>query len=264
MNKLRGKLTYANVMSTIAVFIALGGATAFAAGQLAKNSVGTKQIKKNAVTGQKVKDGSLTGADINAATLGTVPKATNASKAESASKADSASHADSASKADNADQLGGAGAGAYVKGADAVGGGALGGTYASPTLKAAEASHQVGTAGNPAFEACKGAGTFWQSPPSQTVERVYYYRDPYGIVHIGGSVKCAEPPENGHNFFILPEGFRPSNQLDFAANQTGGSGSTQILSNGRVVYNGSGADGTRVSLDGVDFRCAPSGVNGCP
>jgi hypothetical protein len=40
-------------MSTIAVVLALGGATAFAASQLAKNSVGAKQLKKNAVTGVK-------------------------------------------------------------------------------------------------------------------------------------------------------------------------------------------------------------------
>ena len=46
-------------MSSIAVFLVLGGATAFAAG-LAKNSVGSKQIKKNAVTGAKIKDGSVT------------------------------------------------------------------------------------------------------------------------------------------------------------------------------------------------------------
>ena len=48
MKQIRKRLTYANVMSSIAVFLVIGGATAFAAG-LAKNSVGTKQLKKNAV-----------------------------------------------------------------------------------------------------------------------------------------------------------------------------------------------------------------------
>jgi hypothetical protein len=84
---LRGKLTYANVMATIAVFIALGGAS-YAATQLPKNSVGTKQLKNNAVTGAKIKnqavtaakiaDGTLTGMQINSSTLGTVPNAANA------------------------------------------------------------------------------------------------------------------------------------------------------------------------------------------
>ncbi len=101
MKFIRKRLTYANVMSSLAVFLVLGGATAFAAGQLGKNTVGPKQlkaksvttakikkeavttnkIKKNAVNGSRVKDGSLSGADINLSTLGTVPSAANAANA---------------------------------------------------------------------------------------------------------------------------------------------------------------------------------------
>jgi hypothetical protein len=87
---MRPKLTYANVMATIAVFIALGGAS-YAAINLPKNSVSAKQIKKNAVTtakikkeavtGAKVKKGTLTGVQVNASTLGTVPSATQAQSA---------------------------------------------------------------------------------------------------------------------------------------------------------------------------------------
>jgi hypothetical protein len=94
-----GRITYANAMSTIAVVISLGGATAFAATHLAKNSVGTRQLRKGAVTaaklkvgavnGTKVADGSLTGQDVNAATLGTVPSAVNAAHAASADLASS-------------------------------------------------------------------------------------------------------------------------------------------------------------------------------
>jgi hypothetical protein len=40
------------VTATFALIIAVGGASAFAATQLAKNSVGTKQLKNNAVTGR--------------------------------------------------------------------------------------------------------------------------------------------------------------------------------------------------------------------
>jgi hypothetical protein len=85
MTRLRPKLTYANVVATLALFVAVGGASAFAASQLGKNSVGSKQlkkssvttakIKKDAVTGAKVKKQSLTGEDINLAKLGTVPSA---------------------------------------------------------------------------------------------------------------------------------------------------------------------------------------------
>src|SRR5829696_4922846 len=93
MSKLRVRLTYANVMATIAVFIALGG-TGYAISKLPKNSVGAKQLKKNAVTtakvkneavtGAKVKKGSLTGAQIDASTLGVVPSANRAGSADTA------------------------------------------------------------------------------------------------------------------------------------------------------------------------------------
>ncbi|MEA2409760.1 MAG: hypothetical protein QOC77_321 [Thermoleophilaceae bacterium] len=64
MSKLRSGLTYANVMATVAVFIALGGG-AYAAFKLPTNSVGAKQIKANAVTSSKIKDGSLLSKDFN-------------------------------------------------------------------------------------------------------------------------------------------------------------------------------------------------------
>lgn len=102
MTSLRAKLTYANVMATIAVFIALGGA-GYAAVKLPKNSVGTKQIKNNAVTAAKIKPGAVTGSKIDLSTLGTVPSATIAGTAKSADVAGSAGHATSADTAGSAD-----------------------------------------------------------------------------------------------------------------------------------------------------------------
>lgn len=56
--RLRPKLTYSNVIASIALFAALGG-VAVAAG-LPKNSVGPKQLKKGAVTGAKIRKGAVT------------------------------------------------------------------------------------------------------------------------------------------------------------------------------------------------------------
>jgi hypothetical protein len=53
------KLSYSNVIATIALFVALGGA-AVAAG-LPKNSIGAKQLKRGAVTAAKLKKGAVTG-----------------------------------------------------------------------------------------------------------------------------------------------------------------------------------------------------------
>jgi hypothetical protein len=65
---LRRHLSYANVMATVAVFLALGGTT-YAAFTLPRNSVGTKQLKNGAVTGAKVRRHSLLGIDFKAGQL---------------------------------------------------------------------------------------------------------------------------------------------------------------------------------------------------
>jgi len=73
--KLRGKLTYANVMATIAVFIALAG-TGYAASKINGSS-----IKKNSVPGNRIKKNSLGGTQINESKLGKVPLAAQADTA---------------------------------------------------------------------------------------------------------------------------------------------------------------------------------------
>jgi len=60
--RLRPQLTYANVMATIAVFIAMGGG-AYAL-TIPKNSVGATQIKRNAVRASEIKRGAVTSAKV--------------------------------------------------------------------------------------------------------------------------------------------------------------------------------------------------------
>jgi hypothetical protein len=73
LTRIGSRLTYANVMATIGVFLALGGG-AYAAAKLPKNSVGSAQIKKNAVTAAKVKNGSLLSGDFKAGQLPAGPQ----------------------------------------------------------------------------------------------------------------------------------------------------------------------------------------------
>jgi hypothetical protein len=95
VKKIRQRLTYANVMSSLAVFLILGGATAFAAskiganqlkansvltGKIKKEAVTTSKLKNNSVTTSKLADGAVTGSKIVASTLGEVPLATEAKK----------------------------------------------------------------------------------------------------------------------------------------------------------------------------------------
>ena len=64
----RRRINYADVMSTFAVFLALGGVS-YAAITLPKNSVAGKHIKKSAVASSDVKDGSLARSDFKAGVL---------------------------------------------------------------------------------------------------------------------------------------------------------------------------------------------------
>lgn len=98
MNQIRNRITYANVMSSIAVFLVLGGGAAYAAkkigtneikgnsittGKLKKNAVTASKIKKNSITTAKIKNGAVTGAKVNLGTLGTVPNSSTTDEVQS-------------------------------------------------------------------------------------------------------------------------------------------------------------------------------------
>lgn len=63
---MKPKLTYANVTSTLALFIALTGATAFAATKLPDRSVGEFQLRPGAVTASKIRKNAITAPKIKA------------------------------------------------------------------------------------------------------------------------------------------------------------------------------------------------------
>lgn len=78
----RARLTYANVMSTIAVFGVLAGGGAYAASKIgssdiAKNAVRSKHVKKKAIKGSDVKAESIKNA-LGVITAGPVALETNA------------------------------------------------------------------------------------------------------------------------------------------------------------------------------------------
>jgi hypothetical protein len=169
MRRLRQQLSYANVMATIAVFVALGGSSyAVATGsigsrQLKNNAVASADLKNNDIRSKDVRNGSLTGSDVRESTLQTVPSADTAGRANSA---------DIANRADLA-----------------------------TNIVAPEGFHEVGTPGEPAFRAgCAKNGEFPQ------LQSVGFYRDREGVVHLKGSYTCANA---GVPAFALPPGYRP-------------------------------------------------------
>ncbi len=88
MLRARRHLTYANVVATLALVIALGAGTAFAAGK-----INGKSIRKGTITGNKLKRDTLTGAQISESSLDKVPSAIRADHATEADRAGTALNA---------------------------------------------------------------------------------------------------------------------------------------------------------------------------
>jgi hypothetical protein len=66
---MKPRLSYANVVSTLALFIALGGAGAYAATKLPNRSVGEPQLRPGAVTAEKIRTNAVTAPKIKASAV---------------------------------------------------------------------------------------------------------------------------------------------------------------------------------------------------
>jgi hypothetical protein len=92
IDKLRQRVTYANGMSTLAVFIALGGSSYavshIGSADIANNSIRGKDVRNRSLTERDLKRNTLTGRSIREARLGTVPRAKNAARVGGLTAAD--------------------------------------------------------------------------------------------------------------------------------------------------------------------------------
>lgn len=224
---MKERISSAHVLAIIAIMLALGGnALAF---HLGKNSVGSKQLKRNAVTTAKIKNeaitavkvkkNTLTGAQINSSTLGVVPAANVAGSALPTGPA----------------------------------GGALAGSFPNPQLDRPEEWHEIST-----FETCSvtPATVPWEAYGEGQATPAFY-RDPFGVVRLKGSVKCPESPSGDYSIFRLPVGFRPmgGNQY-FSVVNNNNEPTTVAVDESGVVTNlkGNSATAQQLTLDGVTFR----------
>jgi hypothetical protein len=229
---IRDRLSYANVMATIALFVALGG-VGYAAIKVPRNSVGSKQIKEDAVKASElasdsvdsfnVLDGSIAGNDILPNTIG-------------------------------GNQIGGG----AIESAQLADG--------SVTEAKLDTPASFTSAGLPdAFGTCGGVGDSWGSFSPDVNNSVSYYRDPTGIVHLRGiAVKCGAAT---NTIFSLPEGYRPGKQEILPSFNSGfTAGGVSVSPTGAVGPFPAAAigPGTWVTLDGMSFRCAPPGDDDCP
>lgn len=110
MKNLRSRLfrhlSYANVMASTAVFVALGGvgyaATAINGNDITKRTIGSNKLKNGTLTSKQIKANALTGSVIEESSLATVPSAQTAVSATTAASATSATKAEHALSADRA------------------------------------------------------------------------------------------------------------------------------------------------------------------
>jgi hypothetical protein len=92
LGKLRQRLTYANVMATLAVFVALGGSSYAAlqidSSDIANNSVRGLDVRNRTLSDRDIKRNGLTGRSIRESRLGRVPRAREADRLGGLSAAD--------------------------------------------------------------------------------------------------------------------------------------------------------------------------------
>ena len=256
VGKVKARVTFANVVSLMALFVALGG-TSYAAVKLSKNSVRSAHIKngqvkradvaRDAVDSARVKDASLRAEDFAA---GQLPAGQRGEAGPPGSQG----------------PRGGTGA----QGAEGETGspGSPGPTGPPGPQVQAEAWREIGAPGEPDFHdpdseirlGCSRTSTPW-SNMGGSKDTAAFYRDPWGVVRLKGAVVSG----GGHcEVFVLPPGYRPGADLEFPSwvDPAWGdavAGGVTVLADG-LVYSHTG----QLSLASVAFRCQPSGSNGCP
>lgn len=111
----------------------------------------------------------------------------------------------------------------------------------------AEESRIIGAAGEPPFQ------NGWVNYGIPTYGEAFFYKDPFGRVHLSGLVKLGAVG-SGVPIFTLPTGYRPAHREIHASVSNNVAGRVDIEVTGVVSLN-VGANAW-VSLSGITFRAA--------
>jgi hypothetical protein len=140
------------------------------------------------------------------------------------------------------------------------------GAEGPPSTTTVEAWHLVGSPGEPPFypsveaQACATAATcFTNSNVTPYGEGVAFYKDPFGAVHLRGTVQYLGSGGVGSSLvvFVLPYAYWPSDQRHFFVADTSVAGQTTeafVDTNGQVNLQVAPVNPQYYSLDGISFR----------
>jgi hypothetical protein len=240
----------------LVLFVVLGG-TAFAAGTQRANTVGsidiidgevkTVDLGADAVVSSKVLDGTIGSADVLDNSLNSVDMRNG--------------------QVASIDVANGS-----LTGADVADNGLTGADVDESSLDlATEAWHEIGAAGEPGFN--DSGFCSWTNFDPTNFATAAFARDRHGIVRLKGRVKAVDG--SGCNFgapedqliFTLPPGYRPEKRDAEPVLTNFAFGRVNVDVGGQVSVDPPTTEtNARVwlSLDGIAFRCLPSGTNGCP
>ena len=101
----------------------------------------------------------------------------------------------------------------------------------------------------------------WDNQSPNVNNKGGYYRDAGGIVHLRGMMRNCSA--GSQTIFTLPAGYRPG-RLEHQIADQDDSTFTVVTIDVSGNVNGNVTSDHSVSLDGLSYRCAPSGSNGCP
>ena len=137
--------------------------------------------------------------------------------------------------------------------------GDLTGSYPSPSLAQPAAPTSAGLADSN-VGGCSGLSAGYYNENSFSNTSAGFYRDRQGRVFLQGLIiQCGSP---AGAVFTLPAGFRPANAEEEPGVTTTGTTQVGVENTGSVIVNV--LPSTIFGLDGISFRCSPSGANGCP